>query len=317
MLLLNGCAPHFIKPATQSVAPAIDGGVFVSFDGTRLPLRCWLPEDNIEAVIIALHGFNDYSNFISAAAASFSGHNIAVYAYDQRGFGAAPNQGRWPGSDAFAEDLQAFIHVIQTRHPQMPLYLLGESMGAAVVLHTLAKERIDVNGVILSAPAVWGWDSMPWWQSWVLRFAAFTMPWNSFTGESLAIVASDNRDMLIALGRDPLVIKQTRVDTMYGLVNLMQVGYDGVASLQQPALILYGKLDQVIPKAPVLTTFGPLVEQNKNQRLQLYKNGYHMLLRDLQANVVWSDIISWIGHRETSLPSEAQGLSMMHKQTRP
>jgi len=33
------------------------------------------------------------------------------------------------------------------------------------------------------------------------------LPAGRFTGQSLHIVASDNRDMLIALGRDPLVVK--------------------------------------------------------------------------------------------------------------
>jgi len=263
-------------------------------------------------VIIALHGFNDYSRFITDAAIYFSRHHIAVYAYDQRGFGASPHTGLWPGSDSFADDLQTFIHVVQARHPQIPVYLLGESMGAAVVLDTLAKHAPAVEGVILSAPAVWGWSVMPWWQSLGLRLAAFTMPWASFTGESLGIVASDNRAMLIALGRDPLVIKKTRVDTIYGLVSLMETGYKAVGKAEIPALILYGEQDQVIPKAPVLATFGPLVENNEKQRLQLYKNGYHMLLRDLQAKVVWSDIVGWMGNHDASLPSEREGLSTVY-----
>jgi len=114
--------------------------------------------------------------------------------------------------------------------------------------------------------------------------------------------------MLIALGRDPLVIKKTRVDTIYGLVNLMQAGFDDAQQLSVPALVLYGEKDQVIPAAAVRAAFGPAIRQPQ-QRLQLYRNGYHMLLRDLQAEVVWRDILSWVRDSAAPLPSQELQLS--------
>jgi len=150
---------------------------------------------------------------------------------------------------------------------------------------------------------------MPFWQRWGLKLAAHTMPSTTFTGESLGVIASDNRDMLIALSRDPLIIKATRVDTVYGLVNLMQAGFDAVEKVQVPALVLYGEKDEVIPKTPVLDTFGAPRNRSDKQHLQLYRNGYHMLLRDLQAGVVWGDIFVWIQDRHALLPSAQQGLS--------
>jgi hypothetical protein len=35
----------------------------------------------------------------------------------------------------------------------------------------------------------------------------------------------------------------------------------------------------------------------------IYENGYHMLLRDLQAETVWTDIAAWITDRAQPLPS--------------
>ncbi|MDX8406349.1 MAG: alpha/beta hydrolase [Mariprofundus sp.] len=296
--LLSACAPQFITPAAQRVGAAIAYDQFISFDGMALPLKQWQPDGPVGAVVIALHGFNDYAHFIDPAARWWSARGIAVYAYDQRGFGATRNHGRWPGRQAFALDLQAFVAVIRQRHPLRPIYLLGESMGAAVVLTTLAETALQVDGVILSAPAVWGWQSMPLWQQWGLKLAAYTMPWQRFTGESLGIIASDNRAMLIALGRDPLVIKKTRVDTMYGLVNLMQAAAEVAHSLDTPALILRGEKDQVIPAAAVSAAFAPLPV---GAQLRQYENGYHMLLRDLQAEVVWRDIMHWIQQRSAAV----------------
>ena len=73
----------------------------------RLPLRRWLPEGKPRAVVLALHGFNDYSNAFADAGPVFAAHGIALYAYDQRGFGAAPAPGRWPGSRRLVDDALA------------------------------------------------------------------------------------------------------------------------------------------------------------------------------------------------------------------
>jgi len=308
-VFLAGCAPHFTAPHADQRSAAMTEKSFMSFDGAKLPMRRWLPAGKPEAIVLALHGFNDYSLFIGNAARFFARHGMAVYAYDQRGFGQSPNRGRWPGKDAFALDAQAFIKILHARFPHTPLFLLGHSMGAAVALHTLDSKQVKVDGVILAAPAIAGWSTMPWWQRWGLKLGAYAMPWNTFTGQSLHIVASDNRDMLIALGRDPLVIKKTRVDTIYGLVDLMESANRSADKLAVPALILYGEKDAVIPRKPVMETFAPLASANEGIRFQRYKNGYHMLLRDLQGDVVWRDIIAWIRNKKAMLPSQQQGLS--------
>ena len=49
-----------------------------------------LPTSGVKAVILALHGFNDYSNAFAMPARLWAERGIASYAYDQRGFGGAP-----------------------------------------------------------------------------------------------------------------------------------------------------------------------------------------------------------------------------------
>ena len=73
-------------------------------DGAELPLRSWLPQAGPpDAVLVALHGFNDYSNFFDGPGRWLAGRGIASYAYDQRGFGGAPHRGLWAGTEALAE----------------------------------------------------------------------------------------------------------------------------------------------------------------------------------------------------------------------
>ncbi len=101
--------------------------------------------------------------------------------------------------------------------------------------------------------------------------------------------------MLRALGRDPLVIRETRIDTIYGLSNLMDQALTSSAKLVIPTLVLYGELDEIIPKEPICEMMKTL-QGNKDLewRFILYPDGYHMLTRDLQAEKVYQDIEKWI-----------------------
>ena len=108
-------------------------------------------------------------------------------------------------------------------------------MGAAVILAAYGNgDRPEADGVVLSAPAVWSRDHMPFYQRGALWLGARTVPWMKLTGRGLEIRASDNDDMLRALGADPLVIKETRIDAIHGLVDLMDTALEAAPSLRSP-----------------------------------------------------------------------------------
>ncbi len=301
LLTVSACSPLVNHPGTQVSAPKIEKNSFITADGSLLPLRSWLPgETSTRAVIIALHGFNDYSNFFTSSGTYLSSRGIACYAYDQRGFGGAPGRGLWSGAEAYTNDLSSFVREIRTLHPGIPHYVLGDSMGGAVTIVAMTGSNPpDVDGVILVAPAVWGRDTMPWYQRWLLAVGSYTVPWMELTGKGLKITASDNIEMLRALGRDPLIIRATRIDTMYGLTNLMDMALERAQQLKLPTLVQYGEKDQIIPPKPMLLMLEKMPEST---RKAFYKNGYHMLLRDLQGEKPLADIVAWIADYKQPLP---------------
>ncbi len=301
LTLLSACVRQpALPPLTE---PAVEENVYLTTDGQQLPLHRWLPEKDPDAVIVALHGFNDYGRFIEPAAEFFRRQGIAVYSYDQRGFGAAPNHGYWAGTSVYVDDLTTFTRLLRNRYPHIPLYVLGESMGGAVAIVAAARGLPDVDGLILAAPAVWARWTMPWYQRTVLWLGDHLVPWLHLSGDGLGILASDNIEMLRALGRDPLVIKKTRIDAIAGLVDLMDQVQAAAPRLQIPTLYLYGGNDQVVPKEPTLA-FLRRVDAQK-VRLVWYDQAYHMLLRDLAAERYWLDILSWIRAPDQTLPSGA------------
>ena len=297
LFALCSCSPELVASGSPLAASAeMSDALFITQDGSRLPMRKWLPAGPLDGVIIGVHGLNDYSNFIRAGARFFNAHRLAVYAYDQRGFGATETKGRWSGRETLANDLATFIKLVKTAHPGIPLFVLGDSMGGAVTIVTMAACRPEgVAAIILVAPAVWARTEMPFYQRFALWLGAHTIPWMKFSGKALGIVASDNTEMLREMGRDPLVIKETRVEVLYGLANLMDQAYSSAEALRGNTLILYGVRDEIIPRVPVMTFYKRLPGRTDGtQQLILYENGYHMLLRDLQATVVFGDIVDWI-----------------------
>jgi len=268
---------------------------YVTRDGMKLGLAHWdaaMPS----AVIVALHGMNDYSNAFAMPAPWWADHAISTYAYDQRGFGRSPQTGIWPGGPLMRRDLADFVDVVRMRHPNVPVFVLGESMGGAVAMTAFASDMPPkADGLILVAPAVWGRETMPLSYRLALWATAHTIPWTSFSGSGLKITPSDNIEMLRAIGRDPLFLKRSRTDAIYGLVSLMGEAYAATPRLNgKPVLYLYGNRDEIIPKRPTEAVTNQL---KSDATLMTYPTGYHMLLRDLNAEPRWADVAAWIENK--------------------
>lgn len=266
-------------------------------DPASLPSATWRPPATPRAVILALHGFNDHHTAFAEFGAWAAGQGVLVEAYDQRGFGANPDRGYWPGTAALTDDVRAAVRRLRAEHPDLPLYVLGESMGAAVA--TLAFAGPDapaVDGIVLSAPAVWGGSALnPFYRVtlWTMRKL---VPWMTFTGRGLGKRASDNLPMLRALGADPLFIKETRVDAIGGVVDLMGDARERGAELASPRkLVLIGEHDEIVPTEAQRGFVASLPPAQCT--LIDYPEGWHLLLRDLQRERVWHDILAWIDRR--------------------
>ena len=308
-MLLGACAPR-LQPAgptaALSAAPQLADDQVTTADGTVLPMRIFRPTAPPRGAIVALHGFNDYANAFAGIGAFLAERGYIVYAYDQRGFGGAPQPGLWPGSRRLIDDFRDVLAIVQTRHRALPVYTLGESMGGAVLLAAWAERPFDAAGIVLVGPAVWGRQTMELHQIVVLWLGAHTLPWVQFTGRGLGIKPSDNVEMLHALSRDPLVIKETRVDAMWGIANLMDRAAVAAARFDGPALLLYGANDEIIPPRAARAMIDRLPPVPADlRRIAVYPDGYHMLLRDLQAQTVWRDVLAWLDDPRTPLPSGA------------
>ena len=149
--VLAGCAAVTAPSGPGPATPALADASLTARDGLVLPLRHWGPLEHPRAIVIALHGMSDYANGFAMPGEAWAKRDILTLAYDQRGFGAAPNPGLWAGADVMRDDLRDAVAAAHARWPGVPVFALGESMGGAVVL-TALEQKLDVRGVILVAP---------------------------------------------------------------------------------------------------------------------------------------------------------------------
>ena len=161
VLLLAACAPRLQTVGAPTARPEIEGDKIRMADGYRLPLQLWPAKASPKAVVVALHGFNDYRNAWSGPGPWWADQGVTVYAYDQRGFGDSAQRGIWPGVGVLAGDLTGVAELVRAAHPGVPLYLVGHSMGAAVIMTAMGgADPPEVDGIVLAAPAVWGRKTM-------------------------------------------------------------------------------------------------------------------------------------------------------------
>ena len=309
LLGLSACTPvvqQAGKPELGFAGPTLHRDSFVAADGVRLPLTVWAPEGEPKAVIVALHGMNDYANAYHLAAPWWASRGIATYAYDQRGFGRAPQRGLWPGPELMAEDVRTLTALVRARHPQAIVTVMGHSMGGAVAIAAFSSDRPPAaDRLVLAAPGVWGWSRQALPNRLLLWTTAHLMPGRRITTPAwLArrIRASDNTEVLLAMGRDPHMIFDTRVDAIFGLVRLMQLADRNIGKVGVRTLYLYGARDQIIPAKAALHAASRL---KPTDRSAYYEDGWHLLTRDLQGPRVWADIEAFVLDPDAPLPSRA------------
>ncbi|HTI66745.1 MAG TPA: lysophospholipase [Caulobacteraceae bacterium] len=309
LVAVSACAPTVQKagaPPLGFPGPRIEPAAFVAADGTRLPLDVWAAEGEPWAVMVALHGMNDYANAFAYSAPWWASQGITTYAYDQRGFGRAPQRGLWGGTELMTEDLRTFAALVRARHPNAVLGVLGHSMGGAVAIAAFASDRPPVaDRLILAAPAVWGWSRQALPNRIALWTAAHIVPASRLSPPdwlARRIRASDNIEVLRAMGRDPNMIFSTRIDAVYGLVRLMQQADKDLAKVRSPTLYLCGAKDQIIPRAASVHAARGL---KRTDRSAFYPDGWHLLTRDLQGPKVWADIAAFLKDVDAPLPSGA------------
>lgn len=159
---LTGCAA-FEARAPRPFAPHTEekDGVLVTestyeSDGGWIHFeRSWRPKADVRGVLVVVHGLKDHSARYGDFAVTLAKQGFSVRSYDHRGHGRS--DGKSQRVDDFGDyltDLDSFVRRSKQAEPQQPVFVLGHSMGGAIATGYVLDHQADVNGLILSAPAL-------------------------------------------------------------------------------------------------------------------------------------------------------------------
>ena len=122
----------------------------------KVPYRSWLPRNKPSQVLLCVHGLGFSSRSYNEFGRAMAGRGFATYAMDVRGFGAWMQR---KGDDAKVDfesclsDVETALRTLRKAYPGTPVFLVGESMGGAIVLQAAARNPQLVDGIVSSVPS--------------------------------------------------------------------------------------------------------------------------------------------------------------------
>ena len=277
-----------------------DEGTFRAYDGLSLYYQAWLPDAaRHRAVLVNLHGLGDHSGLYPTLASHFPSRGIALYAYDVRGHGRSPGQRAYlRGWHEYRADLHAFLGLVREREGDLPLFVLGNSLGGLVVLEYALQYPKVVDGVIAAAPAL-GHVGVP--PLFMALGRLMSRIWPRFSLE----VGMD----LSGLARDPEVVKTLVTDPLFHRRGTARLSTEvtaavarvqaGAADLATPLLMLHGSADRMVLPDGSRRFFARV--RHPDRQFREYPGAYHALFADLNREEVLADLERWI---DAHLPAD-------------
>jgi alpha-beta hydrolase superfamily lysophospholipase len=282
--------------ACSACATNMTPGDPMAADQPAATLHSWQPDTVPRAVVIALHSHGDYHAAFNHVAPWFAERGIAVYSYDQAGFGKRANPGRWPGHEQLEQDLSASIDAIR-KHYDVPLFLLGESLGGAVAINVASQRpRGDIDGLILAAPAIR--EGIPFRLGWnaLIGTAATMAPGYTLRVERDADDPRFHGASARRLANDPHVHREVRMDAYWGLIKLADRASRRIRDVQQPTLLMYGGRDTSVPAESIRRGMRH-VQENTDITYRYYPQGIHLLLQSAAWETYLTQIEHWLSEQ--------------------
>ncbi|BAY93078.1 MULTISPECIES: alpha/beta hydrolase [unclassified Tolypothrix] len=256
--------------------------------------QSWFPEGQLKGILVIVHGLGAHSSRFGNIIDQLIPQQYAIYAFDMRGNGSSPGQRGHINSWAeFREDLRVFIKLIEIQQPGFPLFIMGQSLGAVVVLDYILhypNEVSTLKGAIALAPALGVGVS----KFRLLLGQLLSRIWPQFslsTGLDLSSASRDQK-ILAAYAQDPLrhTLGTARLATEY-LATVDWI-YTHAPEWQLPLLILHGEADKVaLPEGG--ERFYDLVSAKDKLRI-VYPGAYHELHNDINYKEVVADLQNWL-----------------------
>jgi alpha-beta hydrolase superfamily lysophospholipase len=260
-------------------------------DGLKLHVHHWQPDGEASEIVLLIHGHGEHGGRYERLADTFNRHSIELYVPDLRGHGRSDGKrGHLPHYTDLMNDISTMISSISDRHPGVPLFLYGHSMGGNLVLNHILRRPAAVTGVIITSPLLRLIDEPPRWKHVAARM--MMKIWPSLPMKSGISSAGLSRDQAIvdAYDADPLV--HDLVTPRFLEVN--DAGkwvIEHAGNLRLPILLMHGDCDRITSHEASIEIAGKMGE---NCTISVWKGLFHELHNEPEREQVLSTILDWL-----------------------
>ncbi|MEZ6023644.1 MAG: alpha/beta hydrolase [Hyphomonadaceae bacterium] len=251
---------------------------------------------NPRANLLIAHGFAEYAERYGK---SFNGlvprlneMGFDVYAFDMRGHGRSAGTRGVVDVRKAVEDYSAARAAIAA--DGKPLFLFGHSLGGLVAAASALERPDAIAGVILSAPALQ--VTAPAHLRAIAGLVAAIAPAARIAPPLDVDKLSHMPEEVAAYRADPM-ISDPRVPALTGasVLAVSDTARQRYTAWRSPVLVLHGLKDEATDPEGSKRFIAAIPATDK--QLELYPEGYHELLNDLERDTVRDVILTWLGAR--------------------
>jgi alpha-beta hydrolase superfamily lysophospholipase len=250
--------------------------------------------DGARAVIAVVHGIAEHGGRYAWLAAQANAQGIGVITVDLRG------HGRSPGERSYVERFNDYlldVDALRARAGELaagrPLFLMGHSMGGAIVLRWAAQRRLAMAGLILSSAALKIGGDVPRLLIALAPLLSRWLPHLRGTRFDPAVISRDPAQVA-AYVNDPLVSHQAPpARTGAELLAAMESSRALAAGMKLPVYLFHGDADRLTDPAgsrEIHAAWG-----GPDKTLRLWPGSRHETLNDLDRDAVVGELLGWVG----------------------
>ena len=258
--------------------------------------RSWLAPEP-ERALVLVHGLAEHCGRYDHLGAWFARRGCAVHAYDQRGHGeSSGRQGHVQSFDDLLDDLAIFLERVRSEQPELPLFLLGHSMGGLVVTTFLRERHQDLIAVVVSGAALALPASFSTGKIRAVRLLRRLFPRLALDAGLDPTGLSRDFEVVRRYVDDPLVFSKVSVSLAVEMLYAMKRSARGGAALALPMLLLHGAEDPICPPSGSSDFRDSL--SGPGHQLRIYPGLRHEIFNEPEREEIFSELLEWIRERQ-------------------
>ncbi len=256
----------------------------------------WLPDGDVKAILLIVHGVGEYCGRYSNVVDYFVPLGYAVYGLDHIGHGKSDGQREVIKQfEDFTEPLSVFCKMIKEWQPGKPIFIYGHSLGALITLFYLLDHQADFKGAIISAPPVKIPDNISPLTITMGKILATIAPRTGLLGLDTSGLSHDEA-VVAAYNSDPMVFHgKITASISGGMLRAMLRVNEEAGKISLPLFILQGGGDRIVDPSGATLLYDKV--GSKDKTLKVYENLYHEVHNEPERVSMFNDLRAWLAAR--------------------